>query len=294
MLLTKLKSRNLIHCPEWLPENTSYITIMGSQAYGVNKDDSDCDIYGFVIPPKTDIFPHLKGEINGFGKQKQRFDCWQEHHVEDKDANKQYDFQIYSIVRYFHLCMENNPNMIDSLFTPANCVIHSTQISELIRSQRRMFLHKGSYHKFKGYSYSQVHKLCTKNPEGKRKDDIELNGIDTKYAYHLVRLLNEAEQILVEGDLDLQKNNEQLKSIRRGEWSQEQVLQYFTDKEKCLEIAYANSKLPHKPNEEKIKELLINCLEIHYGSLEKAIVIEGRFERAIDDIYNICAALNKK
>ena len=133
MLLQRLKSLELITPPEWLVDNTAYLTIMGSQAYGVSTDTSDEDIYGFTIPPKEDVFPHLKGEIEGFGGQKQRFETWQQHHVVDKEARKQYDFQVYSIVRYFSLCMDNNPNMIDSLFTPVNCVIHSTQMAETLR-----------------------------------------------------------------------------------------------------------------------------------------------------------------
>lgn len=55
----------------------------------------------------------------------------------------------------------------------------------------------------------------------KRINLIDKFGYDTKFAYNLVRLLNECEQILVEGDLDLERSKEMLKSIRKGEWSLE-------------------------------------------------------------------------
>lgn len=291
MILQRLKSLQLISPPEWLIDNTLYLTIMGSQAYGVSTDASDCDVYGFTIPPKEDIFPHLRGEIEGFGRQKQRFETWQQHHVDDKEARKQYDFQVYSIVRYFSLCMDNNPNMIDSLFTPVNCVLHSTQVAEMIRENRKMFLHKGSWPKFKGYAYSQMHKMDIKEPEGHRKEMVEKFGFDVKFAYHVVRLLNEVEQILIEGDLDLQRNREQLKAIRRGEWTKEQINQYFTDKEKSLEDTYTKSTLPWGPDEGKIKELLLKCLEHHYGSLDKVIVIPGRLENALRQISEICKGM---
>lgn len=292
MLLQRLKELKLITPPCWLIDNTQYLTIVGSQAYGVSADSSDCDIYGFTIPPKELVFPHLKGEIFGFGRHTQHFETWQQHHVDDKEARKQYDFQIYSIVRYFSLCMDNNPNMIDSLFTPANCVIHSTQVAEVVRENRKMFLHKGSWHKFKGYAYSQMHKMSTKEPEGKRKERVNEFGFDTKFAYHVVRLLNEVEQIMVEGDLDLQRNREQLKSIRRGEWTQDQITQYFTDKEKILEETYSKSTLPYGPDEEKIKDLLLKCLEHHYGNLDKIIVVPGRLENALRQISEICKNVN--
>jgi len=273
MLLNDLEKMGLIHPPKWLANNTAMLVIMGSQAYGVSNDLSDQDIYGFCVPPKELVFPHLAGEIPGFGRQIQRFEVWQEHHVQDFAKEVERDFSVYGIVKYFQLCMENNPNMIDSLFVPQNCVIHSTQIGVMVRENRRMFLHKGSWHKFKGYAYAQMNKIGQKanasNP--KRQEAIEKFGYDVKFAYHVVRLMNEVEQILVEGDLDLQRNREQLKSIRRGEWTLDQLKEYFTNKEHALETAYANSKLPHGPDEERVKELLLNCLEHHYGSLSAAV-----------------------
>lgn len=286
MILDNLYKQNRIHPPKWLMPNTAYMTIMGSQAYGVSADDSDLDVYGFCIPPKDMVFPHLAGEIPGFGRQVQRFEQWQEHHVQDPNKSVEYDFAVYSIVKYFHLCMENNPNMIDSLFTPRNCVIHSTNISEMVRENRRQFLHKGSWHKFKGYAYAQMSKIRNKvnASNEKRAASIAEHGYDLKFAYHIVRLLNEVEQILVEGDLDLQRNREQLKDIRRGEWTIDQVERYFEEKERALEATYANSKLPHGPDEAVIKRLLMNCLEEHYGDLSNAVRMDTNVEALVRDM----------
>lgn len=262
---------------------------MGSVAYGVSTATSDIDIYGVCIPPKQDIFPHLKGEIEGFGRQKQRFEQFQQHHVNDEDAGKEYDFTIYSIVKFFTLAMENNPNIIDALFVPQYCVLHSTAIGNMIRENRRIFLHKGSYHKLKGYAYSQHHKMTTEKPIGKRVELHEKYGYDVKFAMHLVRLLNQAEQILMTGDLDLQQNNEQLKAIRRGEWKMEDVSKWFSNKESTLEKLYLESTIPHSPDEAKIKELLISCLEHHYGSISDAIV---QPDRAMDFLRKLKDQLN--
>ena len=271
-IVDKLISQGLITPPKFFKNNVQYECIMGSVAYGVSSDNSDTDVYGFVIPPKDIIFPHLDGEIQGFGIQKKRFEQFQtKRSIVSEDGCTKYDLAIYNIVKYFQLCMTNNPNMIDSLFVPRRCITHSTQIGEHVRENRKLFLHKGSWFKFKGYAYSQMHKMNTKNPEGKRKEMVEKYGYDVKFAYHIVRLLNEVEQILTEGDLDLERNREQLKSIRRGEWKQKQIVEYFEMKEKDLEWRYTKSKLQHSPDEEAIKSLLLECLEMHYGSLEKAI-----------------------
>ncbi|KAF0249095.1 MAG: nucleotidyltransferase [bacterium] len=290
----RLKEAGLIHPPSFVPHNIHYETIMGSVAYGVSSDTSDMDVYGFCIPPKDMIFPHLAGEILGFGSQIKRFEQYQEHHILDKSAlagsGRTYDITIYSIIKYVQLCMENNPNMIDSLFTPANCVLHITKVGNMVRESRHMFLHKGSWHKFKGYAYSQLHKMTTKNPVGHRVEIREAYGFDVKFAYHVVRLLNEVEQILIEGDIDLQRNREQLKSIRRGEWKEEEIREYFANKERDLEKLYVESKLPHSPDEAKIKKLLLECLEEHYGNLEDCIINP---DAAISALREIQTALEK-
>jgi len=236
-----------VHPPGWLCDNLCYETMMGSVAYGVSSDSSDMDVYGICVPPKDVVFPHLAGEILGFGTQVKRFESWQEHHV--AVLGKSWDFAIFGIVKFFQLAMENNPNVIDSLFTPRRCVLSSTAIGEYIREHRVDFLHKGAWHKFKGYAYSQLNKIKTKTPTGKRVELVEQFGYDVKFAYHVVRLLLEVEQILVARDMDLERDREQLKAIRRGEWTLEQLAQWAKDKEKALEALYHASSVTYEPDE---------------------------------------------
>jgi uncharacterized protein len=60
-----------------------------------------------------------------------------------------------------------------------------------------------------------------------------------------------------------------------------------------LENVYAESKLRATPDEPKIRKLLVNCLEEHYGNLEDSLVnpdqavvclrnIQGELERVKD------------
>jgi len=284
-----LEKRGLIAPPGFVAGSVQYEAITGSVAFGVSTDTSDMDVYGFCIPPRDLVFPHLRGEIPGFGRQTQRFNQYQRHHIYWADAQggkgRSYDLAIYNIVRYFDLCMQGNPNMVDSLFGPANCVLHCTGIGQMVRDNRKLFLHKGCWPRYKGYAYSQLHKIKTKEPEGKRLEVVERYGWDVKFGYHLVRLLNEAEQMLTEHDLDLTRNSEQLKAIRRGEWSLEQVETYFVDKERELEAIYAKSTLRQGPDEEAIKALLLTCLERFWGSLP--VVSEGRDRQALREIRDV-------
>lgn len=274
-ITAQLTNKNLIRPPGWLVSNVMYETLMGSIAYGVASESSDWDIYGFCIPPKEDVFPHSDGEIPGFDEPKERFIQFQQAHIQDASADGgkgvEYDLTIYSIVRYLHLCMQCNPNMIDSLFTPRECVLHITAVGTMVRDARKQFLHKGCWPKFKGYAYAQMHKMRAKNPVGKRVQLREEFGYDVKFAYHLVRLIGEVEQILMVGDIDLRRDKEHLKAIRRGEVAEEDVLKWAAEKERHLETLYLTSKLRDEPDRKAIRQLLLNCLEHHYGSLAACV-----------------------
>jgi len=263
--LRRCKKNNLITPPDYVVSQLQYEVIMGSNAYGVSSDNSDMDIYGFCIPNRNIIFPDL---INGYDTLP-KFEQYQEHHIKDLSSNQEFDFSIFNITKYFRLCADGNPNMIDSLFVPRRCIIHSTKVGELVRENRKLFLSKKCWHTFKGYAYSQMHKMDIKKPDqkSKRYDSIMKYGYDVKFAYHVVRLLGEVEQILTECDIFLERNREQLKSIRRGEWKYSDIKEYFYKKEKELESVYIDSSLPHKPRYDEIRELLINCLNIHFADV---------------------------
>jgi predicted nucleotidyltransferase len=275
-----------------------YLTVMGSVAYGVSAGDSDFDVYGFAVPPKGIVFPHLAGEIPDFGRQVKRFGQWQEHHVIDKDAlggkGREYDFAVYSIVKFFQLAMTSSPDKVDALFTPARCVLTRTPVWEMVREKREMFLNKKCFHTYRGYAHQQLHRMEPKYkdgkqvlPTGKRRALVEKYGYDVKFAYHILRIFLECEQILEEHTLDLERNSEILKSVRRGDWTLQQIKDWAAQKEKHIDELYHSSTLRHGPDEDAIKQLLLDCLEHHYGNLEKAIVIPGRERAALEEILRI-------
>lgn len=278
-----------INPPNWIGPNLHYEGVTGSVAYGMTNDMSDMDIYAWAIPPVADVFPHLDGQIIGFGKQRNRFKTWQQHHIEDKEKKREYDITIYNIVDFFNLCLGNNPNMIDALFLPRRCILFSTQTAELVRDHRREFLHRGCWYSYRGYAFSQMNKIKSKttstNP--KRAASIQEHGFDLKYASHLVRLLLQVEEILLSGDLHLDRNSEMLKSIRRGEWDLPRIEKWAAEKETSLELLFAQSKLPDEPDEEKLKRLLMKCLESHYGSLDKAIKLDKSIGDLVRDMEDV-------
>src|SRR6185369_8737475 len=125
MILDHLEKAEVIQPPSWLVRNTIYLTRMGSECYGTQLEASDVDLYGICVPRKDIVFPHLAGYIEGFSTNIPHFDQWLQHHITDPDGKeKTYDIQVFNIVKYFSLLMMNNPNVLDSIFVPLNCITH--------------------------------------------------------------------------------------------------------------------------------------------------------------------------
>jgi hypothetical protein len=59
---------------------------------------------------------------------------------------------------------------------------------------------------------------------------------------------------------------------------------WFADKETALEKAYNESTLQHSPDEAAIKQLLLDCLEHHFGSLDACITIPNIAEKTLCEI----------
>jgi hypothetical protein len=91
----------------------------------------------------------------------------------------------------------------------------------------------------------------------------------------------------VEHDLDIERNSEILKSIRRGEWTLEQIDEWFNNKEKSLETLYANSTLQDKPDEESLKRLLLQSLEMHYGTLTSTVVLTNNRDTLLAELESL-------
>ena len=87
--------------------------------------------------------------------------------------------------------------------------------------------------------------------------------------------------------LSLDKTNDKLVNVNSQLTERNRE---FEEKEKQLEEMYGKSTLQYKPEEDKIKKLLLECLEMHYGSLEKTVYVAPDIEA---DIKRVLDILNK-
>jgi hypothetical protein len=103
----------------------------------------------------------------------------------------------------------------------------------------------------------------------KRKAMVRKYQYDVKNAAHLIRLLRMGNEFIQTGVLHVYRTSDadELKRIKRGEWTLDQVKEeaqrLFTE----VELARARSPLKEEPDEEAADELLI---ELHGRFLQLA------------------------
>lgn len=143
-------------------------------------------------------------------------------------------------------------------------------------------------------SVSQMHKDYAAHwEEGLKKtsrfEQQKIHGQDNKFLYHIFRLADQAEYILTHHNLDLQERGriEKMKAIRKGEVPFDDIVRQFGESESRISALYESSTLRKCPDKKKIRALLVNCLEHHYGSLGELLKTQDAAVIAIDEIKEV-------
>lgn len=109
--------------------------ISGSKAYGLDTPQSDTDIKGVFFLPKAVFY--------GLGTVEQV-------------NNESNDMVYYELGRFFDLLLRNNPNILELLNTPEQCVLYRHPLMDEVKPE--LFLSKLCRESFAGYAQSQIRK----------------------------------------------------------------------------------------------------------------------------------------
>lgn len=89
---------------------------------------------------------------------------------------------------------------------------------------------------------------------------------DAKNMMHTFRLLDMAKEILLDGKINVKRENRaELLSIRKGEWDYEELILKANEKMEQVEEAFQKSTLPDRPNREKMDKTLVEIRTALYG-----------------------------
>ncbi|MBF8149194.1 nucleotidyltransferase domain-containing protein [Winogradskyella sp. F6397] len=130
-------------------------SISGSRAYGLDTATSDTDIRGVFILPKEEFYSlNYVGQIN----------------------NETNDIAYYELNKFVELLLKNNPNIMELLNVPEECVLYKHPIFDSIKKED--FLSKLCKNTFANYAFTQIKKargLNKKivNPVDKERKSVE-------------------------------------------------------------------------------------------------------------------------
>lgn len=274
---------------QWLRDNLIFEVIMGSQAYGCQTSESDTDIVGIVMNKHEHLFPQSYDYILGFDQ----LPNFKNKSINGPDARvimengKDLEGAWHSLTDFFFLTSQKgSPNMVETLFTNRNLITYAHNIFWMLKDNRKLFLSMKSFNAFKGYTFQQLSRMqrgvkrwneTQECDNSKRKGYYEKHGYDIKMAYHPLRLLDMCDQLLKIGDIDLQRNKEECKRMRAGEWGTfEEFESHVTSRLKALESWTIDNTpaIPHVPQSQPLHNLLRQCIEEWYGS-ESEMIKQG-------------------
>lgn len=140
---------------KWIKDNTIYVTLHGSQCYGLNNDLSDCDVKGIVIPPK-DVEYNL---FHRFDQAENNIDIETQFSYLKNPKNPKFESTIYSLRKFVQLAAEVNPSIIELLYTDTKHHLFKHPIMEKLLENRNIFLSNRVRFTYSGYAISQIKKI---------------------------------------------------------------------------------------------------------------------------------------
>ena len=214
-----------------LRECIIYRCVIGSRAYGLETEDSDTDRRGIFLPAAD---RH-----------------WSLYGVPEQIENDSTQEAYWELQKFLVLALKANPNVLECLYTPL--VETATPLASELLSMRELFLSKLVYQTFNGYVLSQFKKM---------QADIRNHGsVKWKHVMHLMRLLLSGITALRERyvALDVGEHREQLRAIKRGEVSWDEIDRWRIRLHQEFDAAYLQTTLPERPDYRAVNAFLIRA-----------------------------------
>ena len=220
------------------------LVVSGSHAYGTNRKGSDIDLRG--------VFVNSSNEYFGMN--------W----VDDVSISGVSDIELIGLRKFISLMTKCNPNKMEYLFMPRDCVIYETQIMKEVKNRRSLFVTKSLVTPFLGYAKSQYTRMVNMTEAGtrklgkKRKELIDKYGYDTKQAMNVIRICREGVSLLTTGIMNVRcPYADELKQILNGKVKKEHVIHMMEHEMNQLRKAEEGSSLWDVPNVDHINKLCI-------------------------------------
>jgi predicted nucleotidyltransferase len=239
------------------PKDLIHVFQGGSHQHGASIPGkvSDIDLFGIYIEPPIKALG-VSEETHFTGSTQDRY---------ERNRPGDEDYKCYTLQRWAGLACKGNPTILGFLYTQWNL---PGVWGDIIVPNKNLFKARSHAKAFLGYAKGQVSRLDGTIGSGKHGQRPELEkafGYDTKAAMHLMRLLFEAEEYMLTGEITYPRpEKDVLLDIRLGKWSWDKLFAEYFAMEKRVETAMEKSTLPEHVDRDKISGLLCNCYLQHW------------------------------
>ncbi len=187
------------------------------------------------------------------------FEQYQRHTVWDQPgglANRSgagdLDVVIYSARKWCRLALAGNPTVLLLLFVPDDEVVYRNDAGAELVANAHRFVSQVAADRFLGYLRAQKAAMTGESgAHTNRPELVAVHGYDTKFAMHALRLGVQGVELLTTGRITLpvpEPDREYLRSIRRGELGQAEVIRAVEAAEQNLESLRASQSIPAEPD----------------------------------------------
>ncbi len=143
-----------------LRQHTVLLTVAGSRAYGINTPESDVDLRGVcTLPPDTYLGILGKFEQADSPEHMKPFMDLLTEEERDAATAKKLEGSVYELKKFISLAADANPNNLDVLFCDDEHIRICTNVGELLRKNRDLFLTARVNHTLRGYAGSQLKRI---------------------------------------------------------------------------------------------------------------------------------------
>ena len=235
--------------PQFVRDGLIFLAQGGSRAYGTFiEGQSDVDLYGVTIPPPKILNPY-EGKFYGFDEVTP-FTHW-------KVNEDGLDRTVYNVTRFCKLASDCNPNILEMLFYPDDCIIYQNASWKCILRNRIHFLSKEIHQRFTGMAYASIKRLkSNKSTSSKRIALHEKFGFDTKDAAQTARILLFCKDLLLHGTINMRIYSDKICRIKEGYYDYNYVMEYSADLIHACDVAVQKSSLPPTTDKKQIREIL--------------------------------------
>lgn len=240
--------------------NTVIEVITGSTSYGTAIDDvGDLDLTSVVLEDQKSFC--------GFNPE----DTWVRRSQPEgvKSNPGDIDLTQYGLRKYLKLALSGNPSLLLVLFTPQEFIRKISQVGMTLQGLAPYIISKQAYAPFKGYMFQQYERFRgAKNKNVSRPDLVKKYGYDTKYAYHIVRLGLQGEELLSTGNISLPMRSGDRAlclDIRNGKYNFEEITEIIDIAREQLDAAAENCKLQEHPDVDFIEKWMMDTYREYWN-----------------------------